>query len=322
MGISVTEYLGHRTDNDSDLIQAQSSRNKICPFNALPCEKIVKGNKPVCSVRNFGRKRTIPPDQLGENPFWIVCEHRLCSTSMKKVHGVPSLTDHQIERLMQIAKVVFEDSASISNVFVRSEVSIKVNDERRQDMHADYVMTYTPEHPDAYEGKKKLIIEMQGGGETSSTGNMTRHVDNWEHNAARTNEGLRSLISKVGILATNAWRRQQEQALVKSNVSEKTPNVDGFVLCVGSCLYNYLNTKLNLDNLACQPGEDWKVAIISFKENHALPISDGPIPLAVDKVIKIPTYMSFISAITSQGKSTPEAFRGEFLGLDNQRRVF
>lgn len=322
MGISVTEYLGHRTDNDANRIQAQSVQNKICPFNGLSCEKIVKGYKPVCSIRNYGRKRTIPHEQLGDYPFWIVCEHRLCSTSLKKNHGKPSLTIHQVERLLQIAKVVFSDAAAISNVFIRSEVSIKVNDERRQDMYADYVMTYVPDNPDTYEGKKKLIVEMQGGGETSNTGNMTRHVENWEHDAARTNEGLRSLITNVGILATNAWRRQQEQALVKSNVSEKTPNVDGFVLCMGSSLYNYLNTKLNLDGLSCRTGEDWKVAIISFKEDHTLPIVDGPIPLTVDKVIKISTYMNFISAITSQGKATPEAFRGAFLGLDNQLKTF
>ena len=322
MAIQVTEYLGHRTDCDDVVIQVQSARNKTCPFNGLPCEKIIKGNKPVCSVRNFGRKRTISQDQLDEYPFWIVCAHRLCSTSMKKVSGSPTLTEHQIARLLQIAKVVFDDSATTENVFVRSEVSINVNEERRQNMHADYAMTYLPTNPDTYEGKKKLIVEMQGGGETSSTGNMTHHVEEWEKLPTPTNESLRSLITRVGILATNAWRRQQEQALVKSNVAEKTPTVDGFVLCVGSYLYNYLNTKLDLDNLSCQPGEDWKVAIISFKEDHTLPVSDGPIPLTVDKVIKISTYNTFIGAITTQGKATPEAFKGEFLGLDNQRKVF
>lgn len=321
MAISITEYLGHRTDNDVNLIQAQSDQNKTCPFNGLPCEKIVKGNKPVCSIRNYGREKIIPHEQLADYPFWIVCEHRLCSTSMKINHGNPSLTIHQVERLLQIAKAVFSDAATDSNIFVRSEVSIKVNDERRQDMHADYVMTYKPDDP-TYEGKKRLIIEMQGGGETSNTGNMTRHVEKWEHDAAPTNEGLRSLIMNVGILATNAWRRQQEQALVKSNVSDKTEKVDGFVLCVGSYLYNYLNTKLNLDSLSCQPGGDWRVAIVSFKEDHTLPISDGPIPLTVDKVIKIPGYIDFIRAITSQGQNTPDAIRGEFVGLNNEIKPF
>lgn len=322
MAISVTEYLGHRTDIDTPSIQVQSAGNKTCPFNGLPCEKITKGNKPICSIRNYRRKRTIPHDLLDEYPFWIVCEHRLCSTSMKKAHGQPTLTDQQVERLLQIAKVVFTDNASASDVFIRSEVQIKVNDESRQDMYADYVMTYMPPNPDTYEGKKKLIIEMQGGGETSKTGLLTRHIEEWEHQIARTNQGLRGLVSGVGILATNAWRRQQEQALVKSNVADKTPNVDGFVLCVGAYLYDYLNTKLDLDHLNCQPEGDWKVAIISFKEDNSKPIVDGPIPLVVDKVIKIPTYVDFIGAITRQGKSTPEAFRGAFVGLDNQSRTF
>lgn len=320
MAISVTEYLGKRTDIDNPSIEVQSDHNNICPFNGKVCEKIIKDNKPVCSIRNFGRKRNISPAEYGEHPIWIVCENRLCSTRIKAADGSLVLTELQKNVLRQVANTVFSGPVDDSKLYIRSEVSVQVNENRRQDMHADFVMAYYPEGE--YEGKKRLIVELQGGGETSNTGIMTEAVDNWEKNPSPTNAVLRSLISGVGTLQTNAWRRQQEQALVKSNVAQKTPNVDGFVLCMGDALFNYLEEKLKLSQLNCDAGEDWQVAVVTFKEDTDSPIVEGPIPLVVNRVIRISTYSRFVSAITDQGKSTPSAFTGEFISLADETRIF
>lgn len=314
MGISVTEYLGQRTDIDAPVIAAATNQSK-CPFSGKVCEKIIKGYPPVCSIRNFGRKRTIPADQMQNHPIWIVCEHRLCSTKIRNANGDFSLTEYQKNMLLSLAHIVFENTAPETRILVKSEAKVKVNNNEKQNMSADYILCYEPEQA-GYEGKKKLIVEMQGGGETSDTGNLTTHVRTWENNDGKTNNELRSLISNVGILQTNAWRRQQEQALVKSNVADKTVGVDGFVLCIGSCLYNYLNGKLGLNNLNGQEGSDWKVAIITYKEDLTAPIIPGPIPLVHENIILVPTYNDFVGAITRQGKSSPSAFLGKFVSLD------
>lgn len=320
MAISVTEYLGKRTDLDNAQIAPHSAENDICPFYGKRCEKIIKGLKPVCSIRNFGRKTELSQDEYNDYPIWIVCENRLCSTKTKNRNGTLSLTDYQKNILNQVANAVLGITVNPNDLYVKSEANVQVNEDRKQDMHADFVLTYCPNVE--YTGKKKLIIEMQGGGETSNTGTLTKKVDDWEKSESPSNSVLRSLVSGVGILQTNAWRRQQEQALVKSNVAERTPNVDGFVLCIGDKLYDYLEPKLKLNNTNYEEGEDWKVTIVTFKENIQAPAVEGPLPLVVNRVIRYSTYNDFVSAITRQGKSSETAFEGKFISLTGIEREF
>lgn len=72
----------------------------------------------------------------------------------------------------------------------------------------DYVLDA---RPTSYTGQSKVILEIQGGGETSSTGGMTRHVTNWTNENSPTNSILRQNLPKVGIIPNNAWKRQLEQ---------------------------------------------------------------------------------------------------------------
>lgn len=44
--------------------------------------------------------------------------------------------------------------------------------------NADYVMTLRNGRS-AFSGPDRLVVEMQGGGETTNTGEQTRHVQQW-----------------------------------------------------------------------------------------------------------------------------------------------
>ena len=81
MAVRIAEYLGQRTDCDAKVIEPLAlGTDALCPFMDKPCSKVSKkrgANHPVCSVRK-------PNDEI-----WIVCEHRLCSTSNTKKVTLP-----------------------------------------------------------------------------------------------------------------------------------------------------------------------------------------------------------------------------------------
>lgn len=159
----------------------------------------------------------------------------------------------------------------------------------------------------------KVVLEMQGGGETSSTGAITRHVDKWEQDPNITNEMLRRKV-KAGTIETNAWRRQQEQFLVKGNVTIQTGGK--LVFAVGTLLYDYLIKKIEYANLNDLRDYDWSMCIVAFKEDTSAINHKKSIPLVVDNDKKLFTsYSSFVRALTDQGSPRPEIFLGKFESL-------
>jgi hypothetical protein len=155
---------------------------------------------------------------------------------------------------------------------------------------------------------------MQGGGETSDTGRLTQHVNAWEQNTKKTNAELRIVVDKVGTLETNAWRRQQEQFLVKGNVSFQTGG--RIVFCVGTLLYDYLIERVKNANLRNLRAFNWSLALLAFMEDPAPPKKPGPIPLVMDPKRQLFTnYPTFVQVLTNQGDPNPDMFRGDFVDL-------
>ncbi|MCZ5700463.1 hypothetical protein O5466_13510 [Escherichia coli] len=127
------------------------------------------------------------------------------------------MVEHQRDILRKVAKLIYQDpELQDSEIGVRREVNIPLPDSDNS-YHADYVMRN-------FSGRGRVdevLLEMQGGGETSSTGEITRHIAAWADLEFPTNEILRQPVA-ANTIETNAWRRQQEQFLVKGNVVDQT----------------------------------------------------------------------------------------------------
>ena len=301
MGVTVAEYYGQRTDLDAPVILPQHDV-AVCPFSSgNTCKKLKSGNAPVCSVRK--------PD----GTMWIVCSDRLCNT--KK--DLP-LCAHQIHILHKIAQQLFHPDVELSDICVKREERLNVVEGTKY--NADYIISLSSGRSD-YSGPDRLILEMQGGGETTNTGKITALLNRWAADAARTNALLRS-ETDASTLETNAWRRQQEQFIVKGNIAMKTWKGYGIAFCVGTLLYDYLMNKLASANLPDLREYNWTLAVIAIKEDETAPVVPGPIPITVDESRMLFTnYQTFVQALINQGEPSLDAFRGEFVNLNNETVV-
>ncbi|MRT02713.1 NotI family restriction endonuclease [Ewingella americana] len=314
MAVWIAEYLGQRTDVDEPIKPVLFGEDVRCPYMDRNCDKASKKNHPVCSVRK------------SNGTLWIVCEHRLCSTRKNKILAIDGkrvkkdnvLVEHQKDILRKVAKLIYQDEYIMdSEIGVRREVNIPLPDDTETEpnksfsYHADYVMRN-------FSGRGRVdevLLEMQGGGETSNTGAISRHIEAWAENNERTNEQLRKIVA-ANPIETNAWRRQQEQFLVKGNVVDQTGGK--IVFAVGSLLYDYLYRRFKNANLRDLKAHNWTLCILAFKEDSLNKPEPGPIPLMIDPDKTLFTnYSTFVRFLTDQGSPCPELFEGEFLMLNN-----
>ena len=302
MAVTVAEYLGKRTDVEDPITPI--IEKAPCPFQSdNTCMKSYNNKNPVCSVRKDG------------DEFWIVCQNRLCST--KK--DIP-LCEHQRTILLDIAQSIFNPRITAEQILVRREVPLKVNASGKKPYHADYIMTIN-EGKSPYPGPDRVILEMQGGGETSGTEKMTAVVKAWKNSAQPTNALLRK-SSGASPLETNAWRRQQEQFIVKGNIAMQTWKGCGMAFCVGTLLYKYLNDKIDFDSLPKLKESNWTLAIVPIEEDKSSDPVAGPVPLKVNREkIVFTNYQTFVHALINQGVPNPAAFKGKFVNLMNQEKT-
>ena len=242
--------------------------------------------------------------------MWIVCSDRLCAT--KK--DIP-LCEHQRKMLLDIGRHIFSPDVTEDDVCVKREERLNVVEGTRY--NADYVISLaTGRSP--YSGPDKMVLEMQGGGETTNTGKLTELVKRWQNDPERNNAMLRA-PSEASTLETNAWRRQQEQFIVKGNIAMKTWKGYGIAFCVGTILFDYLKVKLASANLPNLKDYNWTLALIAIKEDDTKPIEPGPIPLCVDETRMLFTnYQTFVQALINQGEPSLDAFRGTFVNLKGE----
>lgn len=297
MGVYVAEYLGQRTDVDNPAI-VPVLRSATCPFSSgNNCMKTGGGKNPICSVRKE------------DGTYWIVCENRLCTT--KK--DIP-LCAHQQGILLDIAHHIFSPMLKMDQVSVKREVQLRVADTKYK---ADYIMTIN-DGISPYAGPDRVILEMQGGGETSGTEKLTAVVNRWKNDANPTNSMLREM-SGASTLETNAWRRQQEQFIVKGNIAMLSWKGYGIAFCVGTLLYDYLSRKIDFSTLPNLHLHNWTLALIGIKEDTSAPAVPGSVPLVVDEErLLFTNYQTFVHALINQGLPSREAFTGEFITLENQ----
>lgn len=142
------------------------------------------------------------------------------------------MTDYQKNILLNISREVFSTEIQKEHIYIKRETKIPVVG--RKNYHADYIMSIK-NFPGKLSGPKNVVLEMQGGGETSNPGHITKHINKWENQQDRSNTFLSQEVKKAGTIETNAWRRQQEQFIVKGNIASQTGGA--IVFCVGSPLY-------------------------------------------------------------------------------------
>jgi hypothetical protein len=298
MGVSIAEYFGQRTDVPTPVIQPVTavSPNKTCPFMNKECAKVSKGLKPVCSVRKHN------------GDIWIVCRDRLCSTNK----NIP-LTDYQKNILLSIAKEVFSPDIQKENIFIKRETNIPVVGS--SSYHADYIMSIQNFYGEL-RGPKNVILEMQGGGETSNTGHITQHIDSWEDATNKTNAFLSQEVN-AGTIETNAWRRQQEQFIIKGNIASQTGGA--IVFSVGSPLYDYLWQRVSTARLNDLRQHNWSMCLICFEEDKSSTPQQGSVPLKInpDKML-FTNYITFVQTLINQGEPYPAMFAGTFETLDGE----
>ena len=204
MSVRVAEYLGQRVDVVAPVIVPYNDGvQNLCPFMNDVCSKIKSHNPPVCSVRK------------DDGTLWIVCKDRLCATK----RDIP-LSQHQIGILQSIANTIYGSPVDKSDILIKKETKIPFGriDGKKRQYKADFVMI---RKTSGVIDPVKVVLEMQGGGETINTGKLTEHIHVWDNTPDRSNLQLNQLVSQVSPLITNAWRRQQEQFFVKGNVGSK-----------------------------------------------------------------------------------------------------
>lgn len=300
MTVSVAEYLGQKTVFGEEIIPVQrrdiNLKDIPCPFRNGNCDKAARGYHPVCAVKD-----------TKTDTIWISCEHRLCATSPKDSR----LSQHQVNVLSQVANLCFRTEQCLEDIIVKREVPIKVTDD--SDYKADFVLwTKNPFSVHPTKSDKPILLEMQGGGETTNTGKLSKHISEWAQSGTPSNEFLRNAISGVGVLATNAWRRQQEQFLVKGNVAMMTGGK--MVFCVGTLLFDYLMKRFT-NNLPRDLREtNWTLAIIGFSENSEFEEPSLKFEIDTNRMV-FTNYNSFVQVLTNQAVPSETLFTGDYINL-------
>ena len=310
MGVSVAEYLGINVENGSQIFPAVGGKSESvpCPFRQGSCDKVSKGNKPICSVRD------------SSGVIWIVCQHRLCATAPKD----SELTGYQADVLLAIGKTIWVDDVQKEEIAVKRETPVRTAG--RSDSRADYVMVPTPGllARDKSGSIGPVVLEMQGGGETSNTGALTRVVEKWEVeiDCHKNLANLVVQVPSVGTIEANAWRRQQEQFLYKGNVAVNS--FGRLVFVVGSKLYDYLMHNLASTSMQDLRSANWTLALIGISEDKSKSSgsfgTENSIQLKVDESkLLFTSYQKFVQALTNQGGSDSQLFSGDFVVLNGKR---
>lgn len=303
MAVSVAEYLGQRTDiDDVQINPVLLGSFSECPFMDSHCAKLTKNLQPVCSVKKKN------------GDLWIVCEHRLCATPKNrtlpnKKKRKAALVQHQTELLWNIAQTVYKGEFTKDDIVINREVPVPI-EETGGCYKADYIMR----NISPYSKIDEILLEMQGGGETSETKHISNHVKTWSELSTPTNKYLSQIITKPNSIETNAWRRQQEQFLVKGNIVNQTGGK--IVFAIGSLIYDYLIPRISGSKLRDLREHNWTLCLISIIEDTSQEIKYGPIPLKIDKDrLLFTNYSTFVRTLTDQGGPEPSIFKGEFLSL-------
>jgi len=313
MPISIAEYLGQRTDVPlPDIIPSVRGGAIVptCPFSGGPCIKLEHNPplQPVCSVRVHGAGFTGQP--------FIVCSNRLIPAQ------AATLSPSHTAALASVAQTIFP-GVNPGEVGFQRQIGVNIAPSR---LVIDYILQVNPAVVFTG-GPSRVILEIQGGGETSNTGTITRYVDDWTRKNSPTNNFLAEQLStkylrqhlaiqKVnvpGIIPNNAWKRQLEQILKKAYIARQFNGA--FALVTGDVLHDYIKRSVPLAN---PHFAGWEVALLGVSEvPSSLP---GPIPITHVSRVSFMTLDAFVAALQNLTlpPQLPNPFKGTYTTLSNR----
>jgi hypothetical protein len=298
MALSVAEYLAQRTDVDTPSIYPTTLGERpapMCPFVGTTCSKLDRTNpqQPVCTVRT--------PDGRP----WIVCTNRLIPSKTN------TITPYHTAVLGGVAEILFPGADPVDIGF-KPQQGVTMDDGKR--VVLDYVLRTREEQ---FHGRSKAILEIQGGGETNSTGFITRHLQVWAASRPRNNELLRQTVPQASPIPNNAWKRQLEQMFRKVPIALRFNA--GFALVMGELLYNYVSGGLGASG---DYSHEWEIALISIGETPSA--QNGP--LRIDRVVNSSflSFDQFIHAVRNfpLPDEMVDPFAGDFRSLANEQLHF
>lgn len=249
MPVQVAEYLGQSVNSQTRIIPHRVGNNiPSCPFTHLPCIKLNKkknATEPVCSIAVHDR-------------VFPVCENRV----LPSLKISPSPVNRSL--LAEIALCLFPES-SHRDLRYGLQKTIQISEKlqggssKRDLIRLDYVLANI--NPD-YSGIRKCVLEVQAGGETSSTASISEHVRNWASAEKPENSTLAKTITGPGIIPNNAWKRTLEQVFRKAPLCKKFNG--GFAIALGSINYEYF-LRFIRDGREYYP--EWEVALVEMCDN-------------------------------------------------------
>jgi len=215
-----------------------------------------------------------------------------------------------------IADAIAPNWRSYARVAVQREGTVRrrPGQNSSDDSSADYFMVFLEKDSDELHPRfKPIILEMQGGGETSNTKAMSNHVKLWEKDS-RVSLDQQMPISSI---ETNAWRRQQEQFLIKGSVATRSNGKLVFV--VGARLFDKLMSNLTSIPTKIDVEGGWTLAVLGLVESGTGVCTGKSIPIAIDPGRTLFTdYGAFARSLTDQGQYDPELFVGNYVTLDGK----
>lgn len=286
MAVKIVEFLGMNAHSLS--ASDYQAAEKLCPYIGTMCKKINREleQKPMCVVESRGG---VP---------LIVCEHRLLSTVMHNP------TSYQRARLFEISQIIFDEGIESKDIEYKYEVTTRLR------QRADFVLR------DKRNGDA-CILEIQGGGETSSTRILTDHVTKWENGENLRLDDFLVRVTKSGkmtapgLIPANAWRRLQEQIIVKGGIcvsSEKK-----FVAAMGKTIYLHLLGKLpTIESMKQQKSGSWNCAFIPYEISKSEQIDFN---LDKDNVLYL-DLKELVTKLIEYGVRDDELFAADMIPLE------
>lgn len=255
MPVQVAEYLGQRVDGPEAVPPHNLDDN--CPFTNDHCIKIKRKrgiNFPICSV-------------LTNAGLYIVCPNRIFPTNKKNFRashrGMLYLLAQRLLPGVSQASFRFK-----RKVVIRLNLAIdpETGEESFDKVELDYVLrNLTP----TLGFHDRVILEVQGGGETGNTGVLSEHVEGWLADEVRTNERLFQRIGQVSTIENNAWKRQLEQLIRKTKIAESFGG--SVAMAVGSPVYKYFRRFLRGGHQTLEDCPTWSVALIEMHDTWSRP---------------------------------------------------
>ncbi|MBN8691187.1 MAG: hypothetical protein J0L72_10430 [Armatimonadetes bacterium] len=247
MAVHVGEYLGQCVNSSTEIIPyKEGSPIPSCPFTHQECIKLRKKTnptQPVCSVVS------------GEKLF-PVCENRV----LPSLSVSPSPKNKSI--LLGISKVLFPGASHQDLKYgTQSTIRFRAQGETKgpsSSIRTDYILVNDDKD---YIGRTSCILEVQAGGETSSTSALTQHVLEWASMKHPTNEQLRQSVKQPGIIPNNAWKRTLEQVFRKAPLCRL--HGGGFAIALGTINFDYFTRFIRTSH---DYYPEWEVALVEMSD--------------------------------------------------------